>query len=89
MIPYYGFPLMLWCVPIFYFGIFPVMLYNAGLEFKLANVLIIIPAPLALSCLLCPGVLNIDFNPASLAQSLSSLLGFLQVSLSNCSLLAA
>ena len=77
---------MLWC-SIILFWHFPVMLCKTSLDFRHANVLII-PAPPAHSCLLCPGVLHIDFNPASEVQSLSSLLGFLHVSLPNCSLSA-
>ena len=37
----------------------------------------VVPASAAHLCQLCPGLLGIDFNPASVAQSLSSLLNFL------------
>ena len=83
MNPSYGFPSFHAMVSLsFILTLFPVM-YDASLEFRLPIVLVVIvQAPLALSCQLCPGILDFDFDPASSARSLSSLLGFLQVS--NC-----
>ena len=84
MNPSYGFPPFNAMVShSFMLAFFPVMLYDASLEFRLPIVLVVIvQAPLALSCQLCPGILDFDFDPASSARSRSSLLGFLQVS--NC-----